>query len=314
VQQALPGDWDVMSGYVGSRGRNLFRIGDANLAPERSVNGVKTYQPALGRRNPNFVGIWQRVTDGESFYNSLQVAANKRYSKGFARRSPTRWRARSTTRAGSTRRISTTTSSTCSTGTIAKFDRGPSAFNVTHNLTFNWTWDIPSGSITGVRAVLLKGWQFNNYDDPDVRDAVHGQARVQPLRQPEHDQFLDERAPNLKPGCDPVLGGPDRYWDVTCLRAAGGEHARQSGPHSLTGPGLGHGRRALVKSFTAGSARTLAAAPRRFQRVQPCEFRRALGTDRPFTGVERAGQTRSSRRPGAASPRRSRPRGRFSWP
>src|SRR5215510_8769307 len=80
VQHALPGEWDVMIGYVGSRGRNLFRIGDANLAPESIVNGVKTYQPALGRRNPNFVGIWQRVTDGESFYNSLQVAANRRYA------------------------------------------------------------------------------------------------------------------------------------------------------------------------------------------------------------------------------------------
>ena len=42
------------------------------------VNGVKTYQPALGRRNPNFAGVWQRVTDGQSFYNSLQLAANKR--------------------------------------------------------------------------------------------------------------------------------------------------------------------------------------------------------------------------------------------
>src|SRR5262245_35082348 len=83
VQQSLPGDWDVMIGYVGSRGRNLFRIGDANLAPEVMVNGVKTYQPALGRRNPNFAGVWQRVTDGESFYDSLQLAANKRYSRGL---------------------------------------------------------------------------------------------------------------------------------------------------------------------------------------------------------------------------------------
>src|SRR4030095_7284905 len=27
VQQALPGDWDVFVGYVGSRGRNLIRLG-----------------------------------------------------------------------------------------------------------------------------------------------------------------------------------------------------------------------------------------------------------------------------------------------
>ena len=52
VQHALGDSWDVMAGYVGSRGRNLIRLGDANLAPETIVNGVKTYQPQLGRRNP----------------------------------------------------------------------------------------------------------------------------------------------------------------------------------------------------------------------------------------------------------------------
>ncbi len=52
----LRGQWDVMAGYVGSRGKNLLRLGDANLAPEQIINGVKTYQPQLGRRNANFAG------------------------------------------------------------------------------------------------------------------------------------------------------------------------------------------------------------------------------------------------------------------
>ena len=64
-----------MVGYVGSRGRNLLRLGDANLAPETIVNGVKTYQPQLGRRNPNFTGVWQRMTDAKSFYDSLAGVA-----------------------------------------------------------------------------------------------------------------------------------------------------------------------------------------------------------------------------------------------
>ena len=52
VQRALGGNWDVMVGYVGSRGRNLIRLGDANLAPETIVNGVKTYQPQPGAAIP----------------------------------------------------------------------------------------------------------------------------------------------------------------------------------------------------------------------------------------------------------------------
>ena len=47
IQRALGQNWDVMAGYVGSRGHNLLRLGDANLAPETMVNGVKTYHPLL---------------------------------------------------------------------------------------------------------------------------------------------------------------------------------------------------------------------------------------------------------------------------
>src|SRR2546430_6534592 len=51
------------------------------------VNGEKVYQPQLGRRNPGFTPIFQRATDAESFYDSLQVSVIKRYSKGLDRKS-----------------------------------------------------------------------------------------------------------------------------------------------------------------------------------------------------------------------------------
>ena len=83
VQRELASDWDLTVGYVGSRGNHLLRLGDANLAPEIIVEGRKVYQPQQGRRNPNFTGIWQRVTDAQSFYNALQVSSVKRYSSGL---------------------------------------------------------------------------------------------------------------------------------------------------------------------------------------------------------------------------------------
>src|SRR5262249_1366903 len=42
LQRSLPGDVDVTVAYAGSRGNHLLRLGDANLAPESIVNGVKT--------------------------------------------------------------------------------------------------------------------------------------------------------------------------------------------------------------------------------------------------------------------------------
>src|SRR5437879_4017292 len=83
IQRQLPWNWDVTIGYAGSRGNHLVRVGDINLAPWIIVDGARVFQPQLGRRNPNFVGIWQRVTDSQSFYNSLQVSAIKRFSGGL---------------------------------------------------------------------------------------------------------------------------------------------------------------------------------------------------------------------------------------
>src|SRR5207237_7627148 len=59
------------------------RIGDPNPAPGTVVDGVKTYQPLLGRRNPSFGPVFQRVTDAQSFYDSMQLSVMKRYSHGL---------------------------------------------------------------------------------------------------------------------------------------------------------------------------------------------------------------------------------------
>jgi hypothetical protein len=163
IQQALPGDWDVFVGYVGSHGKNLFRLGDANLAPETIVNGEKVYQPQLGRRNPNFTAIFQRVTDAESFYDSLQVSLIKRYSRGLRAQV-------SYTLAKSIDDASGINSQDFDSGVQYGLDwyeptrdRGPSAFASRHNLTFNWSWDLPiARSANGVAGALLKGWQLNN--------------------------------------------------------------------------------------------------------------------------------------------------------
>src|SRR5260370_21197803 len=83
VQRALPGNWDVSLGYAGSHGLHLIRVADANLAPSILVNGVKTYQPSRGRRNPTFGGVTQRDTDAQSFYNALQAGGTQRLSPGL---------------------------------------------------------------------------------------------------------------------------------------------------------------------------------------------------------------------------------------
>src|SRR5262249_8532660 len=149
VQRALPGDWDVFVGYVGSRGKNLFRLGDANLAPEVVVNGVKTFQPGLGRRNPNFGPIFQRVTDAQSFYDSMQLSAVKRYSHGLRAQFSYTFAKSIDDSSGINSQDFDNTVQYVLDWYDLTYDRGPSSFQARHNFTFNWSWDIPVGSAMG---------------------------------------------------------------------------------------------------------------------------------------------------------------------
>jgi outer membrane receptor protein involved in Fe transport len=276
VQQSLRGNWDVTIGYVGSRGRNLFRIGDSNLAPETVVNGVKTYQPALGRRNPNFVGVWQRVTDGESFYNAMQIAVNKRQSKGLRAQV-------SYTLARSIDDSSGINSQDFDNNVQyvldwydRTFDRGPSAFIVRHNLTFNWTWDIGWGFQLNNTTTMMSGTPFT------VRLGFNRSGNLNTTN-----FSLNER-PNLKAACDPILGGPDRYWDVGCFELPAANTRGNLPRNSLTGPGLVNADVALVKSFAMRGARSLQVRLEAFNVFNHPNF--AVPSGRvAFTGVDAQG-------------------------
>ena len=260
VQRALPGDWDVFAGYVGSRGRNLIRIGDANLAPETIVNGVKTYQPQLGRRNTNFGPIFQRVTDAESFYDSLQLSLVKRYSHGLRAQV-------SYTLAKSIDDSSGINSQDFDNNVQygidwydPTYDRGPSAFQARHNLTFNWGWDIPaSSSLTGLAAGLLKGWQLNNVTTIQSGQPFTIRLGFNRSGNLNTTSFSMNERPNWNPGFngDPVVGSPDGYLDINAFAMPAANTRGNMPRNALIGPGLFNADLALIKGFTLAPHRTL---------------------------------------------------------
>ena len=254
IQRALPGDWDVFVGYVGSRGRNLLRLGDANLAPETIVNGVKTYLPQLGRRNPNFGPVFQRVTDARSFYDSMQLSVMKRYSRGLRAQV-------SYTLAKSIDDSSGINSQDFDNNVQyvldwydPSYDRGPSAFQARHNLTFNWRWDIPArSSLGGVAGAVLKGWQLNNVTTIQSGQPFTVRLGFNRSGNLNTTSFSMNERPDLKPGFsdDPILGGPDRYWDINAFALPAPNTRGNLGRNTLVGPGLLNADVSLVKSFAA---------------------------------------------------------------
>jgi outer membrane receptor protein involved in Fe transport len=287
VQRALGDNWDVMVGYVGSRGRNLIRLGDANLSPETIVNGVKTYQPDAGRRNPNFTGIWQRMTDAKSFYDSLQLALNRKYARG--------WRAQvSYTLSESTDDASGINSQDFSNNVQyvsdwydLEHDRGLSAFHARHNFTANASWELPfAAGRTGLAGALLSGWQLNGIASLRSGHPFTVELGFNRSGNRNTTGFSRHERPDLKPGCssNPVLGGPDRYWDVNCFQLPTVNTRGNLERNSLIGPGLVSIDASLVKSFAIGGSRTLQLRVEAFNVPNRANFATPSGRI-AFTGV-----------------------------
>ena len=287
VQRALGANWDVMAGYVGSRGRNLLRLGDANLAPESIVNGVKTYQPQAGRRNPNFAGIWQRMTDAKSFYNSAQMSLNRKYDDG--------WRAQvSYTLSRSIDDASGINSQDFSNNVQygsdwydLEVDRGLSAFHATHNFTANGSWTLPfAEGRRGLAGALFGGWQVNGIASLRSGHPFTVEMGFNRSGNLNTTGFSRHERPDLKSGCssNPVLGGPDRYWDVSCFQLPAINTRGNLGRNTLIGPGLVSLDASLVKSFTLGGSRTLQVRIEAFNLPNRANFAVPSGRT-AFTGV-----------------------------
>ena len=69
---------------------------------------------------------------------------------------------------------------------------------------------------------------------------------------------LNER-PNLKPGRsnNPILGGPDRYWDVNAFELGPENQRGNLGRNTLIGPGLVNIDFSLLKSFDLTEGKSL---------------------------------------------------------
>src|SRR5262249_51604297 len=142
---------------------HLIRIGDANLAPFTVVNGIKVYQPQAGRINPNFVSITQRITDAQSFYNSLQLSALKQITHGLRAQLSYTFSRAIDAASGVNSQDFTDGSPYVFDWYDRKADRGLSQFWAKHVFVGNWSYEIPvARSMTGVGGQILKGWQINS--------------------------------------------------------------------------------------------------------------------------------------------------------
>ena len=184
IQRFLPGGWRVQATYVGARGNHLYRGYEANLYPFPTVRADGTlflpddctdpvYQdPNQGRKpsafcrpgasqgiNPAFSsGILVSNSDAQSFYNALQLSANKSLSRGLSLQA-------SYTFSKSVDDATAAGTETSQYPYWRTLNRGPSDFDIRQRLVLSYFYNLPFGkgrswATSGILSRMFGGWRL----------------------------------------------------------------------------------------------------------------------------------------------------------
>src|SRR5712692_9163029 len=264
VQREFSSRMVVTAAYVGARGVHLWREADFNIA--NSLNPpLNTLFPAIPisqvkRRNPNFGSIRFKVSDSNSFYNSLQLNVRTRLGRGF------------------TGQMSYTFSKSINDGSSSlgrnefangqarsedpfnlSLSRGLSDFDVRHRLSANFSYDLPFGpgrkylsGASGVVRLLVEGWQLNG-----ILTAESG-LPISPIFTFDQDRdgsTDNEQRPNLAPGITriPTNLSKTQLFDPTVFVIPAVGTRGSLGRNIIEGPGLVTFDPSITKSFPLNS-------------------------------------------------------------
>ena len=258
IQQELRSDTVLTLAYVGTHGVHLPRSNDGNPTNFIFDDDGNKFWPApffvAGRLNPNFFLLLYTQNDVNSFYNSLQVSLNKRFSNNLQYQFSYTYS--HSIDDGSQQLGSEAQNSPQNHSDVdnRKADRGHSNFDIRHNFVANGTFDLPfgrghqiGGATSGLASFLISGWQFNGI--VTLADGV-GLSPLTGFNASNNGDVLNPDRPDLADGADnsPVLGGPDQYFDPMAFvpqpRGTLGDVAR----NAIRGPGFASVDFAVIKN------------------------------------------------------------------
>ena len=257
LQRELAADWVVSAGYTGARGLHLFQQSVANINrwegwPDQPA-GAKFWPAITGsnRINPKWGEIRTQSSNGNSYHHGLALGAQKRFSRGLQLQ------------------LAYTLSKTIDqfSGTVSGGDnlpqtqrgmyywdfdqaRGPAAFDVRNNFVTNFSYEPPFGqNLGGVAGALVSGWQLNgvlSLTDGHPLTILDGNT-AQRNRIGSNEALRAD----LVPGGDnnPVLGGPERYYDPSQFTPSQAGFFGTLGRNTLTSPGVATFNLSVIKNF-----------------------------------------------------------------
>lgn len=283
LQQQLPGGWRTQASYVGSRGNHLLRRFEANQYPVpvvqqdgalffpddcSSPNPSDLCQPNAGPTNPNFGSITIINTDAQSFYNALQVSANKSLSSGLSLQASYSF---------SKSVDDSSVGQQSNTGQyplMRTLDRGLSDFDIRHRLVFSYFYNSPFGSgqhwwNSGPLSKLLGGWRLGGIMNlrKGTPFSAESKARAEGYLFAASRPNLAGGASNnlvegVSAGCGRIsagqtLGTPELYFDPCAFSAPPPGTLGNAGRNTLISPSVFNMDVSLRREFLLDSKRRL---------------------------------------------------------
>ena len=125
----------------------------------------------------------------------------------------------------------------------------------------NWSYELPfAKSMTGIGGLLLKGWQLNGITT--VQTGHPFEVRLGSFNRSGNlntvNYAVHER-PDVNPNYagNPILGGSDRYWDITAFALQPANQRGNLGRNTLIGPGLVGWDMSIDKKFPIDEKRRI---------------------------------------------------------
>ena len=266
VQRELPGQLAVTLGYAGSRGYDLLRSNDLNTAvPTTGADGRPFFAAGAPRQNTAWTTIEAKTSDGDSWSKALIVDVRRRFANGWSFQTSYTWSdSEDTTQASTFFSDGTNGTTSAFPEFIPDYNRGPSDFDIRHNLVANATWDIPWGrSLTGPAGALLGGWRVSAigaYRSGYPLTVFVQNNRSRSQWQPSLGPGIGRDRPNYAPGFDAqsaISGNPAQWFNPQAFALQPAGTFGNTGRGDFRGPDLRVVDLALTRDAALGGARRL---------------------------------------------------------
>jgi hypothetical protein len=247
VQRELGAQTAITLGYAGSRGRNLLRSNDLNTAaPATGTDGLPFFAAGVPRINTAWTTIEAKTSDGDSWYRAFIVDMRRRLARGLSFNASYTWSdSEDTTQASTFFSDATNGTTSAFPEFIPGYNRGPSDFNVTHNVVANATWELPWGKgRSGVAGALLADWRVSaigTYRSGYPLTVFVQNNRSRSQWQPSLGPGIGRDRPSYAPGFDAssaVTGDPAQWFDPAAFVLQPAGTFGNTGRGDFVGPDL----------------------------------------------------------------------------